>query len=102
MIIEWLIVAHWWADYAMQESRLAVIEGSLNTLAGLSVSSGGDFIAQRMKKEGLPVLHKLLKEGPALDLPKNPIHRPLIASYEPHAPAVILKTRHLILASITW
>lgn len=88
----------------MQDSRGHVVDRSLNALVELSsvsvISEEANFLTQRMKKEALPVMLKLLKNGPAIELPKDTIHRPLITSYESQSPAVIMRTRIAVFSAM--
>ena len=82
----------------MQDSRIAVVERGLTSLAQLTETGGGDFLKRRMQQEAWPILSQLLKHGLA------PASHPWQAGYlatqgsEAQAPAVLARVR---LATVT-
>ncbi len=85
-------------SFVMQDSRIAVVERALVSLAHLTEVGGGDFLRRRMKKEAWPILSQLLELG----LTRTDRHRRAgrlpIQSSEAQAPAILARVR---LATVT-
>lgn len=75
----------------MQDSRIAVVERALTSLAHLTEVGGGDFLRRRMKKEAWPLLSQLLKQG--LALASHHRRGAHLAIQEAQAPAILGRVR---------
>lgn len=85
---------------SMQDSRIAVVERALISLAHLTEVGGGDFLRRRMQKEAWPLLSHLLKQGLSTQNHSRQAGYLPIQSSEAQAPAISARVRLAVVTAL--